>query len=768
MVLATLNVNKAFPRLSVRLKLAIAFAVIALAPLATVSLLGMRETIARIEETARETLRFDLELAERETARALAGATGHVVYLAERVLSNVLRPAAPDAPVPRDVARLASVLIETEPTLFQVKVIDPDGAYRLVLRARGTVVPPTPDGGQFYAVMADGVAPGEHAFIPVEVADVDSLGAPTLVRCIAILVPLHHPDGALAGVVVGEAYAAELFTPLDRASAGFQGTTGLVDDRGLVLFHSSQVRDAATPLAAQRRLRLADDVAPENTSRVLAGAIGNVLTDDDRLISFRPLALPGSDAPRLHLYRVLPISALTAPARRFLMSVLLAAPVVVLIVLALAMIAADQFTRPILRVREAAWRLARHEPLPAPVLGTNDEIEDLARDFWEVSRQVESDRAQLEALIAERTRLLDHTRTELSDLLANSADAIVLLDADGMVRTWNRGAVALFGWSSEEACGNRVDDLLFDAPLGDSGRAAELRRSGSIVNAVTSVHAKDGSAIPVSITQTRLTDPHGLELGSSLILRDHRERDRLEEHLRRSERLAAMSVMAAGLAHELNNPLAIIGNRIECMIRDAQRAGASPTVERDLATLQEHVTRLGGLTQSLLRFAREDDGAGEPVMLEAVVTGIASLLRQTFAMRGVSLTVTVAEPVPSVVADAKAMEAVLVNLLLNAADATPAGGQVDVTLRATAVAIEIEVQDTGPGIPVELRTRVFEPFFTTKGAGRGTGLGLAVCRSIIDRHGGTIHLSESPSGGCRFVVALPPSTAEAAWKRRAS
>jgi signal transduction histidine kinase len=106
---------------------------------------------------------------------------------------------------------------------------------------------------------------------------------------------------------------------------------------------------------------------------------------------------------------------------------------------------------------------------------------------------------------------------------------------------------------------------------------------------------------------------------------------------------------------------------------------------------------------------------------------------------------------------------VLVNLLLNAADATPAGGEVKVMLRVMPTTIELEVQDNGPGIPVELRERVFEPFFTTKGAGRGTGLGLAVCRSIVDRHHGTIRLSESESGGCRFVVALPLATSEATW-----
>ena len=128
-------------------------------------------------------------------------------------------------------------------------------------------------------------------------------------RCVAIIVPLRDADGAFAGVVVGEAYSSALFSPLDWSSAGFQGTTGLVDDRGLVLFHSSLLRDAVSPLAAQRRIQLGDDVAPENTARVLSGAVGSVLTEDGRLVSYRPMALSGVEAPRLHLYRVMPIAA---------------------------------------------------------------------------------------------------------------------------------------------------------------------------------------------------------------------------------------------------------------------------------------------------------------------------------------------------------------------------------------------------------------------------------------------------------------------------
>lgn len=770
----TFNVNKIFPRLSIRRKLAIAFALVALVPLATLSVIGTRETISRIETTARSTLRFDLQLAQQETARSLTAATSHVEYLTTRVLAPLLRRRAVTAAEAHDIERITATLIETEPTIFQIKVIDAEGMYRLIMRAAGRQVgAETTDGGQFYAWSALGIPPGQHAYLPVEVAGAESGGAPVLTRCIAIVVPVHGDQGELQGVVVGEAFASELFAPLDRSSAGFQGVTGLVDDRGLFLYHSSLLREATSPLAAQRRIVLSDDVAPENTAAVVSGEVGSIRTPAERLVSYRPLTLGAGASPPLSLYRVVPLAALTAPARDFLRTVLMAAPVVVLGVLGLAMLAADQFTKPIFRIRDSAWRLARRESLTALDVETNDELEDLARDFWEVSRQVEADRLQRDELIAERTRLLERTRSELSDLLAHSADGIVLLDGEGIVRVWNQGAEALVGWSAAEAVGQPVESLLFprEASSADGGRARldELQRCGAIVNVVTEVPAKDGTPIPVSITQTLLHDSEARVLGSSLILRDHRERARLEQHLRRTERLAAMSVMAAGLAHEINNPLAIIGNRIECMQRDASRQELPPGLRHDLDVLREHVERLSGLTTSLLRFAREDDRAVESVALDSLALGIVALLRQTFVMRGLRLEPVVEKGIPPITANAKAIETVLVNLLLNAADATPSGGTVALHVRSIgASAVELEVSDTGPGIKPEHRARLFEPFFTTKGAGRGTGLGLAVCRSIVDRHGGTIRVNDNLGGGSRFVVTLPIQLTGEPWMRHAS
>jgi signal transduction histidine kinase len=182
------------------------------------------------------------------------------------------------------------------------------------------------------------------------------------------------------------------------------------------------------------------------------------------------------------------------------------------------------------------------------------------------------------------------------------------------------------------------------------------------------------------------------------------------------------------------------------------------------------VARLRELTSSLLRFARDDQHSdAQPVALGALAERTVALLRRTLATRRLRLDLAVDPLVPTVPGYEQAIETVIVNLLLNAADATPAGGTVTLTIRpgGDGEAAEIEVRDTGTGIAASLRERVFEPFFTTKETGHGTGLGLTVCRSIVDSHGGSIRVDDAPGGVCRFVVTLPVHPIGATWKEPA-
>lgn len=771
-----INLNKLFPRLSIRVKLAIAFAVVALGPLAVVSLIGARETLDQIRGRARETLEHDLEMDEAQTAQALGMAENHVELLARSVLGPLLGGGTARAPALVEAGRVVQSLLATEPSLYQVKLIDALGRYRLVMRASGPVTMALDaGGGEYYVWRASGLRQDAQVLFPVEVAGPEESGVGHPVPAVAIVFPIHGANGTLAGVVVGEAYASTLFSHLDRASVGFAGVTALVDEDGRFLFHSVRKDDWASLLAARDRVKLRGDFPSAVAASIVSGRSGAVVTPNQDLVSFRPLSLGAAFQERLFLYRVVPLAALAAVARPFLVSVILTALLVILLVLGLAIVAADQFTKPIFQFRDAAWQLARGDPVGPLNVTTNDEFEDLALDFTAVAQQVAAHRATREAVIVERSRVLEQTHAELADILEHSADGIIGLDRDRIIRIWNDGAARLFGYRSDQAIGRDVDGVL--RPANDQAERErgvlklELARDGAVVNFLSEILDCDGKAIRVSLTETLIAAPDGRPLGSSLIVRDNRVQSRLEDQMRRSERLAAISVMAAGFAHEINNPLAIIGNRIECMQRDIVGRPGDATLAADIDVLQQHVTRLRELTSSLLRFARDDQWSdAHPVALGSLAEGTVALLGRTLATRRLRLELVVDPLVPVVAGYEQAIETVIVNLLLNAADATPAGGVVTLTVRrgASGDAAEIEVRDTGPGIPSALRERVFEPFFTTKGSGQGTGLGLAVCRNIVDRHGGSIRVDEPLGGGCRFIVVLPVQPIRATWHELAS
>jgi PAS domain S-box-containing protein len=584
----------------------------------------------------------------------------------------------------------------------------------------------------------------------------------------AVLVPIRDRRGAVRGAVVGEAYASAVFAGLEAGTPGLTGVTGLVDADGHFLYHSIRKRDWASLLATRSQLDLASEFSGTESESILSGRVGMLLASRSRLVAFAPLRL-GTPAIRpLILYRAVPLAALEAPIREFLRWVAIVGLLLVVGVLVLAAVASNQFTRPIYQLRTGVAQLARGASQKPLEIATNDEFEDLASDFSAMAASLSDYRGRLEEALTERTRALQQTHAELSDVLEHSADAIIGLDREGRVRVWNRGAERLFGYGAAEAIGSDADALLAPAPSERTAEAVFIRRElaqhGAVVNLPTRRRAKDGTLVPVTLTQTLLGDTAGAPYGASLILRDASKQAVLEEQMRRSERLAAVSVMAAGLAHELNNPLAVIANRIECMEHEVRSRCSRCFLEQDLAVLGQHAARLSGVTQDLLRFTRDGDAAAAPLNLGVLATRIVHLLEHTFVGSNIRVDLVVADDLPPVLGSERALETVCMNLLLNAAEAMPAGGtaRVEIHLAVEEEAVDLTVSDTGSGIPAELRQRIFEPFFTTKGEKGGTGLGLAVCRSIVERHRGRIRVENAAGGGARFVVTLPAARSEPA------
>jgi len=238
-------------------------------------------------------------------------------------------------------------------------------------------------------------------------------------------------------------------------------------------------------------------------------------------------------------------------------------------------------------------------------------------------------------------------------------------------------------------------------------------------------------------------------------VRLHGEKRELSRRAQMVEKLAAVGTMTAGLSHEIRNPLNAAALQLTVLERRVQRL---PRVEQGpllepLHLVRDEIRRLDHILEDFLQFARPREFVAKAVEVEPVLTRVLDLLQGEAERRGVRLERAL-ETVPRVAGDEERLRQVVMNLALNAMEAVPAGGVVRVSCRpGTDGLVDILVDDSGHGVPPDLRDRIFEPFFTTKA--QGSGLGLPIVHAIVTQHGGIIEVEDSPEGGARFVLRLP-------------
>ncbi len=231
--------------------------------------------------------------------------------------------------------------------------------------------------------------------------------------------------------------------------------------------------------------------------------------------------------------------------------------------------------------------------------------------------------------------------------------------------------------------------------------------------------------------------------------------------LQQTEKLAAIGTLAAGVAHEINNPIGIITARVETMLWDADAAGLPAPVQEDLRIIDKHAQRVAKIARGLLSFARRAPWETGPVDLNRLLEEALLLVEQQFVREGIRVERALEPGLPLIRGSANHLEQVMINFLNNAREAMAGGGRLAVAARRSQRDgwVEVRIADSGPGIPAEHLSHIFDPFFTTKAG--GTGLGLAVSYGIVQEHGGTIEVESAPGQGTTFTVTLPVTGAPA-------
>lgn len=343
-------------------------------------------------------------------------------------------------------------------------------------------------------------------------------------------------------------------------------------------------------------------------------------------------------------------------------------------------------------------------------------------------------------------------------VVMHAVDAIIGVENGERIFFWNRGAEATFGYTQDEVLDRTVEFLWpADARRNENALLRErILRDGFVRDHHTQLVTRDGRAVMASMSVTLLRDEADEILGTIAIIRDMTEMRQLERQVIQNEKLALLGQIAAGIAHEMGTPLNIISGVAEVLLLD-RPAGHSE--REDLETIIGQTDRIANLIRELLAFARP-----QPLRFERIEMGL-ELLRAVSLLRGkaekldVAITVDVPAGLPQLRADPHHMQQVFLNLLVNAIDAlaTVEDGRarrIGIEARSDEKEIRIRISDTGPGMKPELLARVFDPFVTTKDVGKGTGLGLAVCRRIVEEHGGSITAESTPGEGSVFTVVF--------------
>ncbi len=585
---------------------------------------------------------------------------------------------------------------------------------------------------------------------------------------LAFAAPIRSEGDGSKGVLVALVPAEEFWGIVQQKSEGAVAESVVIvsDRRGIRLAHSTRrdlVFQSWAPLPEGEledllsRNELGKDVKtiPATDLPLVQSAVR--ATNPPRHLTHRLVVGGTYDSVLIPLRQAdwivvnsFPEKSLFAPLQELRREILLYFAIVVTLAVLVSLLATWYALRPARLLTRAAERVRRGDLSVRVDLRRMDEVGKLAETFNSMVEELKADR---EAIVSslDRQRIL---REYYETIIRETTVMVFMVGADDRIKAANRKAEEVLGYGPNELVGSTCDSLQAHPDDRLRRRIARMfEERGRLEREEIPLRAKDGSVRLVLCTLTVVTNPSGENEAAVFGMDVTEERD-LQEKWERIEKLASMGQLAAGVAHEMKNYLVPILGYTEML---GERADLADEGRRDLEKIARSVTGLQRLVQQLSGFARPSQERLSPVDLTKVIEEVLSFLRRHLARSRITVELDLGNPL-LVLADPAGLEQVFLNLFLNASEAMRDGGTLRVRVASCSDgSVEVIIGDTGPGVSEDDLSRIFTPFFTTKPVGEGTGLGLFVCRQIVERMGGRIGVRSRPGEGTTFTICLSPS-----------
>lgn len=345
-------------------------------------------------------------------------------------------------------------------------------------------------------------------------------------------------------------------------------------------------------------------------------------------------------------------------------------------------------------------------------------------------------------------RAFQNVQTFATNVVESMPNGLISLDTDGKVTILNRKAAEILGLDRERSVGCYLSDVMKACNM-----EATFLPAYDVMEKRVDCPLEEGKVIPLSITTSALRNRMGEDIGRVIILRDLREIEKLQDQLKRSEHLARLGEMAAGIAHEMRNPLSSIRGFMRYFRK--QFPEGSEQDEYAEAMVKE-VGRLNRVIQDMLEFSKPMKINLAEGNIPEIIDHSLRLVRSDLEDKAIHVQKNVDPMLPAIKVDDRLMTQALLNLFLNAIEAMEPGGELTIDSRVQNGLLELAITDTGSGIQERDRERVFDPFFSTKAD--GVGLGLSIVHRIVEGHGGEIKVDSAKNKGTRFTLSLPLTT----------
>lgn len=416
--------------------------------------------------------------------------------------------------------------------------------------------------------------------------------------------------------------------------------------------------------------------------------------------------------------------------------------------------------KPIKRVTQVALEVSKGDLEKSVDVKSSDEIGQLAASFNKMTRDLKA-----------MTQELTNSKEYVEDIIKSMTDTLIVINPDTTIRTVNQATLDLLGYKKYELIGKTIKMIVEEDELFKRQGIEDLIKKGFISGVEKTYLSKNGKKVLVLFSGAVMRDEQRNVQGIVCVAQDITERRRLEEErdmiqlkMMQSSKLASLGEVAAGVAHEINQPLSYISSVIQCLQIDLNEDRIDKNeLDNRLTTSFKQVGRINSIIQHLRTFGRRDDIAKRPISMETVLNNTLLLMGEQIRLNNIKLVKNIKSGLPMVLGSMNQLEQVFINLFQNALDVVGKISMdrellVDMLLSRDKESVIIKVKDNGDGIKPEYMDKIFEPFFTTKEVGKGTGLGLSIIYGIIREHDGTITCESEVNKGTAFTITLPVVT----------